>query len=111
MRLVSLSLRNYRNYARLQIELGPHLNVFLGPNAQGKTNLLESVAILALSSSPRARRESDLIGPLAVDALVEAVVEGGGRTVELSLRVSNEGERTAKAIRVDGVARLSLIHI
>jgi DNA replication and repair protein RecF len=105
LRLVSLTLRNYRNYARLQLELGPHLNVFLGQNAQGKTNLLESVAILALSSSPRARRESDLIGPLATEALVEAVVETGGRTVELSLRVSQESERTAKAIRVDGVAR------
>jgi DNA replication and repair protein RecF len=105
LRLVSLTLRNYRNYARLQLELGPHLNVFLGQNAQGKTNLLESVAILALSSSPRARREADLIGPLASNALVEAVVETGGRSVELSLRVSQENERTAKAIRVDGVAR------
>ncbi len=105
MRLVSLTLRNYRNYARLQLELGPRLNVFLGRNAQGKTNLLESVAILALSSSPRARRESDLIGPVAADALVEAVVESGGRRVELSFRVSQESERTGKTIRVDGVAR------
>jgi DNA replication and repair protein RecF len=105
LRLVSLTLRNYRNYARLQLELGPQLNVFLGSNAQGKTNLLESVAILALSSSPRARREADLIGPLAQDALVEAVAESGGRRVELSLRVSREGERTGKSIRVDGIAR------
>ncbi|HEY8760795.1 MAG TPA: DNA replication/repair protein RecF [Candidatus Dormibacteraeota bacterium] len=105
MRLVSLTLRNYRNYARLQLELGPQLNVFLGQNAQGKTNLLESVAILALSSSPRARREADLIGPLASEALVEAVVEAGGRTVELSFRVTQEAERTSKSIRVDGVPR------
>lgn len=105
MRLVSLTLRNYRNYARLQLELGPRLNVFLGRNAQGKTNLLESVAILALSSSPRARRESDLIGPLAAEAVVEAVVESGSRTVELTFRVLQEAERTVKTIRVDGVAR------
>jgi len=105
LRLVSLTLRNYRNYARLQLELGPHLNVFLGQNAQGKTNLLESVAILALSSSPRARREADLIGPIAADALVEAVVEARGRSVELAFRVSQEGERASKTIRVDGVAR------
>jgi DNA replication and repair protein RecF len=105
LRLVSLTLRNYRNYGRLQLELGPHLNVFLGQNAQGKTNLLESVAILALSSSPRARRESDLIGPLATEATVEAVAEGGGRRVELSFQVVRETERTAKTIRVDGVPR------
>jgi DNA replication and repair protein RecF len=107
LRLVSLTLRNYRNYGRLQLELGPHLNVFLGQNAQGKTNLLESVAILALSSSPRARREADLIGPLAPDALVEAVVEAGGRSVELSLRVSHEGERTGKTIRLSRWLRWS----
>jgi DNA replication and repair protein RecF len=106
--LVSLTLRNYRNYARLQLQLGPNLNVFLGQNAQGKTNLLESVAILALSSSPRARREADLIGPLTADALIEAVVETGGRSVELSLRVSREAERTSKTIRVDGVPRRAL---
>jgi len=105
LRLVSLTLRNYRNYPRLQLELGPHLNVFLGQNAQGKTNLLESVAILALSSSPRARRESDLIGPIATEATVEAVADRSGRRVELSFRVSHEAERTLKTIRVDGVAR------
>ena len=102
---MSLTLRNYRNYARLELELGPKLNVFLGQNAQGKTNLLEAVAILALSSSPRARRESDLIGPLAREATVEAVAERGGRRVELALRVSSEGERTQKTIRVDGTPR------
>ena len=105
MRLVSLTLRNYRNYPRLAIELGPNLNVFLGQNAQGKTNLLESVAILALSSSPRARRESDLIGPLATEASVEAVVESRGRRVEVAIRVALESERTSKTIRVDGVPR------
>jgi len=105
LRLVSLTLRNYRNYARLQLELGPSLNVFLGQNAQGKTNLLEAVAILALSSSPRARRESDLVGPLGSEATVEAVADASGRRVELSFRVAREGERTSKTIRVDGVAR------
>ena len=105
MRLVSLTLRNYRNYARLELELAPRLNVFLGQNAQGKTNRLESVAILALSSSPRARRESDLVGPLGSEATVDAVAERGGRRVELSFRVDHQGERTVKTIRVDGVPR------
>ena len=105
MKLVTLALRNYRNYSRLQLELGPGLNVFLGANAQGKTNLLESVAILALSSSPRARRESELIGPLAPEAVVDAVADAGGRRVEIGFRVSADSERTKKSIQVDGVAR------
>ena len=105
MRLVSLTLRNYRNYARLQIELQPQLNLFLGQNAQGKTNLLESIAILALSASPRSRRESDLIGPLAAEAAVEAVIEKGARRLEIAVKVEQATERTVKTIRVDGSAR------
>ena len=105
MRLVSLTLRNFRNYPRLELELAPQLNVFLGRNAQGKTNLLESVAILALSSSPRARRESELIGPLAAEATVEASVERHGRPLEMAMRISSEGDRTSKMIRVNGAPR------
>jgi DNA replication and repair protein RecF len=105
VRLVSLTLRNYRNYARLQIELQPQLNLFLGQNAQGKTNLLESIAILALSASPRSRRESELIGPLTSEADVAAVVERDGRRLEIAIKVAQGQERTVKTIRVDGAAR------
>ena len=105
MRLVSLTLRNYRNYARLQVDLQPQLNLFLGKNAQGKTNLLEAIAILALSASPRSRRESDLIGPLAGEAEVAAEVEKDGRRLEIAIKVTQGPERTVKTIRVDGAAR------
>ncbi len=105
MRLVSLSLRNYRNYPRLQIELGSNLNFFLGRNAQGKTNLLESVAVLALSTSPRAHREAELIGADAPEATIDAVVESAGRRLEVAIKLARLGDRTVKTIRVDGVAR------
>ena len=108
MRLVSLSLRNYRNYARLEIELSPRLNVFLGQNAQGKTNLLEAVSLLALSSSQRARRESELVGKLGPEARIEAVAERNGRQVEMSINLAvsaGESDRISKTIRVDGQPR------
>jgi len=47
MYLKKLSLSSVRNYRRLDIELGPGLNLFFGDNAQGKTNLLEAVYMLA----------------------------------------------------------------
>src|SRR5438445_172514 len=52
----------------------PGVNVFLGANGQGKTNLLESVAMLALSASPRARREVELVGPVAAASRIGAEV-------------------------------------
>jgi DNA replication and repair protein RecF len=123
VRLKSLELRNYRNYERLDIEMGPHLNVFLGANGQGKTNLLESVAMLALSTSPRARRDAELIGPLVPETRIAAIVESGDRQAEIriSVRVENErdptprnphpataisrGPRARRRIEVDGQPR------
>ncbi len=105
MRLLKLALRNYRNYARLDLEPGPRLNVFLGRNGQGKTNLLESIAILALSTSPRARRDAEVIGPVAAEARIEAIVESGGRSLDLKIGYREETGRTRRRIEVEGVAR------
>ena len=105
MLLKRLGLRNYRNYERLDLEPVPGLNIFLGSNGQGKTNLLESIALTALSASPRARRESELVGPLVPACRVEAVVESGGRTREVEIDVRVEKERARREIRVDGVKR------
>jgi DNA replication and repair protein RecF len=105
LRLLSLALRNYRNYARLDLEPGEGLNLFLGANGQGKTNLLESVALLALSSSPRARREAELVGPLAPEARVSGVVERAGAPSEIRVSVRLDGERARRRIEVDGQPR------
>ncbi len=105
MRLVSLELRNYRNYLRLDLEPGPRLNVFLGANGQGKTNLLESVALLALSTSPRARRDSELVGPLAPEARVVALVESQRRRSEIRISIRVDDGRAHRRIEVDGQAR------
>ena len=47
MRLRRLSLRNHRNYAQLDLTPGEGVNVFIGANGQGKTNLLEAISFLA----------------------------------------------------------------
>ncbi len=105
MLLMWLQLRNYRNYPRLDLEPGARLNVFLGANGQGKTNLLESVALLALSTSPRARRDAELVGPLAPEARVDAVVQSGERRAEIRISIRVEGERVRRRIEVDGQPR------
>ena len=105
MRLRRLRLRNHRNYARLELTPGPGINVFIGPNGQGKTNLLEAVAMLALSSSPRARREHELVGPVGPGSRIEAEVASGEMTRHLSIALDVEGERTRRTIEVDGARR------
>jgi DNA replication and repair protein RecF len=105
VRLSRLRLHNHRNYAQLDLSPGPLVNVFIGPNGQGKTNLLEAVAMLALSSSPRARRESELVGPVGHGSRIEAEVETAGLKRELAITLTLEGERARRTIEVDGARR------
>ena len=105
MRLRRLRLRNHRNYRQLDLTPGDGVNVFIGPNGQGKTNLLEAVAMLALSSSPRARRESELVGPVGPGSRIDAEVAGGQTTREISIALDVEGERTRRTIEIDGTRR------
>ncbi len=61
MFLQRLRLTNFRNYEALDLTLGPGLSVFQGRNAQGKSNLLESIALLATSRSFRAGGERETV--------------------------------------------------
>src|SRR3989442_4458668 len=95
MELKRLQLNNHRNYAHLDLVPGPAVNVFVGANGQGKTNLLEAVAMLALSSSPRARRDQELLGPVTPAARIHAEVESAGRGLEVTITL--QGRRTSTA--------------
>jgi DNA replication and repair protein RecF len=79
--------------------------VFIGANGQGKTNLLEAVAMLALSASPRAKKDLELVGPLTPASRIEAEVESGDRTVNISISLHLEGERVRRVVEVDGARR------
>ncbi|HEX2583326.1 MAG TPA: AAA family ATPase, partial [Chlamydiales bacterium] len=53
MHLKSLYLRNFRNYAEMEIQFSPRINLLYGDNAQGKTNLLEAIYLIATGRSFR----------------------------------------------------------
>ena len=108
MRLSRLRLHNHRNYAQLDLSPGPGVNVFIGPNGQGKTNLLEAVAMLALSSSPRARRELELVGPAGSGSRIQAEIDDGPARREISISLDVEGQRARRTIEVDGVRRRAI---
>ena len=61
MRIRRIELRNYRNYKEEQIDLSSGVNVFLGQNAQGKTNILEAVYYAALGRSHRTSVDAELV--------------------------------------------------
>ena len=61
MRLEKLQLRGFRNYGQIQLEFEPGVNLIVGDNAQGKTNLLESIGYLGSGKSFRAQKTGELI--------------------------------------------------
>lgn len=61
MRVNRLILHNFRNYVNINIEFTANINVFIGPNAQGKTNLLEALYIAAMGRSHRTTIDQELI--------------------------------------------------
>lgn len=61
MFLTNLELKNFRNFYSLNLHLSHQVNIFFGQNAQGKTNLLEAIALLCLGKSFRTKKETELI--------------------------------------------------
>ena len=57
----SIHLENFRNYGRLDLDVGPSVNIFYGNNAQGKTNIVEGIYVASSIVSHRTSKDSDLI--------------------------------------------------
>lgn len=70
MKIDNVSFQGFRNLATQQIDLAPTLNVFCGDNAQGKTNLIESIYFCSLGRSPRTDSDKDLVNWTANEACV-----------------------------------------
>jgi DNA replication and repair protein RecF len=95
----TLELRDYRSYARLELELEPGIVLAVGPNGAGKTNLLESLHVATQGFSPRTRSDVQLIRFGEQGARVAVTGERGGSAmaVEITLRL---GE--ARRARLNG---------
>lgn len=93
MNLKSLELHGYRNFDTVNVQTGSGVNIFIGPNAQGKTNLLEAIYVLALTKSHRTSKDRELIGWQAEAARVRGEVERKYGSVSLELRISPQGKK------------------
>ncbi len=93
MRLSRLELRDFRNYVREVVDPGPGMNIFAGDNGQGKSNLLEAAAWLAVGRSPRRAREADAVRHGADGFLVRAVGQGRAGSMVREMSFRTEGGR------------------
>ncbi len=93
MRLHALRLWRFRNYERAQIEPSLRVNILLGANAQGKTNLLEAIYYLSALRPLRPVREVDLIQWGATEMRLYAQYEIDGLTDDIQIRLPLQGKR------------------
>lgn len=108
MFLHRLELTDYRNYRELAIDFSAHKVILLGDNAQGKTNVLEAIGLLATGKSPVAAKDADLVRWGADQAIIRARVnrELGETAVDMLVRTSGR-----RAMRVNGLAQKRLADV
>ena len=99
MWISNINLNNFRNYTNEKVDFDPGINIFLGDNAQGKTNLLESLYYLANATSFKKARDKDIISFAKESMKLRGLIRKEEYFKEVSLDVS----KTDKKIYVNGV--------
>jgi DNA replication and repair protein RecF len=95
MYLNHLSLKHFRNYREQQVDFAAPKTILVGENAQGKSNLLESVELLATLKSHRTSRDRDLVQQGEALGQITAAVKRDVGVADLSLVLRQAGRRTA----------------
>ena len=93
MNLCKLQLRDFRNYVNLELEFAPGVNLIVGDNAQGKTNLLEAIAFLGSGKSFRAQRAAEMVRFGAEFADFEGKIQAQERDQTIRWVLFSDGRR------------------
>ncbi|MBA2773724.1 MAG: AAA family ATPase, partial [Nocardioidaceae bacterium] len=88
MHVSLLELTDFRSYSEVGVELAAGVTAFLGPNGQGKTNLVEAVDYVATQSSHRVSSDQPLVRFGAERAVVRAAVQRDGRQALIEVEIN-----------------------
>ena len=91
-----LSLTDFRNYARAELELSSGPTVLVGSNGQGKTNLAEAVGYLATAGSHRVSSDAPLVRDGSDFAIVRATLAHGERRLNVDVQINRQGSNRAQ---------------
>lgn len=83
-----LALTDFRSYPAVELELDPGVTAFIGPNGQGKTNLVEAIGYTATLASHRVSSDQALVRAGADRAIVRVRAQRGGRKAALELEIT-----------------------
>ena len=108
MKITKLCLNNFRNYTNTTVEFDDGVNFVVGKNAQGKTNLLESLYLMSVGKSPKNSKEKQLIKFEQDKAKIEVdfKTNAGNKTITMFLDKTNK-----KAIKINSLNILKLTEL
>lgn len=101
-----IKLNNFRNYENQEIDLNEGINLFYGENAQGKTNIIESIYLCSVGKSFRARRDQELIKFGTNKSLIELEFNKSDRDGKIKIEIENKKNISVNGIKIKKLSEL-----
>ena len=95
MILTKLQLKNFRNYDNLDLNFNKKINIFIGNNAQGKTNILESIYVLSLTKSHRTNKDLYLIKQNSLFTKIIGTINDEDKINNYEVVINENGKRVS----------------
>lgn len=97
MKVNNLNLTNFRNYEQLDLDFGENINMIIGQNGQGKTNIVEAIHFLSFAKSFRTSKDKEVINFDFDSCYIKSQIENKDDKNKIDIKISNAG----KAIKID----------
>ena len=106
MWIKKIKINNFRNYEKEKINLEKNINIFYGQNAQGKTNIIESIFLCSLGKSFRAKKDNEMIKLNEENAIVEVEYEKSDRDGKIKIEIGNKKNIYLNGIKIKKLSEL-----
>ena len=106
MYIKKIKLKNYRNYDEQEIILNNNINVFFGQNAQGKTNIVESIFLCSLGKSFRTNKEKEMVKFNENNTSVEIEYEKKDRTGKINYNIGDKKEIFINDVKIKKLSEI-----
>ena len=102
----NVKLKNFRNYKDAEINLGKNINIFYGENAQGKTNIIESIFLCSMGKSFRTNKEKEMINIEEESCSIEVEYEKSDREGKIKIEIGNKKNIYLNGIKIKKLSEL-----
>ena len=106
MYIEKIKLQNFRNYKQLELNLNKNINIIFGNNAQGKTNILESIFLCSFGKSFRTTKEKEMIKFNETNLIVEVFYQKKDRDGKIKIEIGDKKQIYLNGIKIKKLSEL-----